>query len=191
MRTLSFLRFAVTGTVLSLALLAAGCGSTTSSSGGGTTTDATTTDDTGAGSDTMTGMDMTTGNDTASADVTTGTDTTTGAISFATIYPKIKTDCATSGCHTAKDAKFSGKLDLEMQDTAYAALVTGATADGVCGPMARVKPKDHAASSLWVRLDPAATGCGNADNKMPLGGTAWSAAEIAAVAAWIDAGAAK
>ncbi len=187
MRTLSFLRLALTGAVLTVALIASGCGSTTSSSGG--TTDTGTTEDTGAGSDAAssdTSTDTTTGTDT-----TAGTDTTSG-VSFSTIYPKMAATCAASGCHTTKDAKFSGKLDLSAQDTAYAALVTSGTADGVCGPTLRVKAGDHANSSLWIRLNPTATTCGGADTgKMPSGGTPYTTAELAAVAAWIDAGAAK
>ena len=189
MRTLSFLRLALTGTVLTVALIASGCGSTTSSSGG--TTDTGTTEDTGTGSDATsdTSTDTATG-DTMGGDMMTG-DTMTG-VSFSTVYPKMAATCAASGCHTTKDAKFSGKLDLSAQDTAYAALVTSGTADGVCGPTLRVKAGDHTNSSLWIRLTPTATTCGGADTgKMPSGGTPYTTAELDAVAAWIDAGAAK
>ncbi len=191
MRTLSFLRLALTGTVLTVALIASGCGSTTSSSGG--TTDTGTTEDTGAGSDAA--SDTGAGSDTATGDMMGGDmmggDTMTG-VSFSTIYPKMAATCAASGCHTTKDSKFSGKLDLSAQDTAYAALVTSGTADGICGPTLRVKAGDHANSSLWIRLNPTATTCGGADTgKMPSGGTPYTTAELDAVAAWIDAGAAK
>lgn len=191
MRTFPTLRLAVTAALASLALVATGCGSTTSSSGGGSTTD-TASEDTGAGSDAATGSDTSSGSDsTAGSDTASGSDTTAG-VSFATVFPKLKTDCATAGCHTTKDSKFAGKLDLETQDNAYAGLVSSGTADGVCGPMLRVKAGDHANSSLWIRVNPdAKIDCGGGAGKMPAGGTPWTAADAEKIAAWIDGGAAK
>ncbi len=190
MRTFTFLRLALTGTLLTIALVASGCGTTTSSSGGGTT-DTATTDDTAAGSDAATGGDTTTTGD------TTGTDATAG-VSFTTIYPQIQATCATTGCHTTADNKFAGKLDLSTQDLAYAGLVTAAKADAICTPTVLVKAGDHAASSLWIRMSPDTTvatagPCGDPVEKMPYNKptAAWSAADVAKVAAWIDAGAAK
>ena len=175
--------------IASLALVAAGCGTTTSSSGTtptDTTTGSDTSSDTGATADTSSDTGAT--GDTAMGDVA-------AAISFSTIYPKMATSCATSGCHTTKDNQFAGKLDLSTQDLAYAALVTAGVSDSVCTTLLRVKAGDHANSSLWVRLTPDidTLPCGTALEKMPFSDPAgaWSAAEVAAVAAWIDAGAAK
>ena len=87
---------------------------------------------------------------------------------------------------------FAGKLDMSSQSIAYAALVTAASADNICGPMLRVKPGDHANSTMWVRMSPTATGCGTGTvEKMPFGLAALPQAQIDAVAAWIDAGAAE
>ncbi len=191
MRTFSFLRALLTGAILTTAIVASGCGSTASTGGGGTT-------DTGTSSDTGTGSDATTGDtggDTATTDTGPGTDTTTGT-GFATVYTKMSTTCATSGCHTTKDNTFAGNLDLSTQDLAYAGLTSGTPKDGLCGATPIVKKGDHAGSSLWMRLnaDQSVTCAGLAADgtgKMPLGGTAYTAAELAAVAAWIDGGAAK
>ncbi len=189
MRTFSIHRLALTGAALTVALAASGCGTTTSSSGGGT--------DTTAGSDTAadTATTDTATGDTATTDTAT-TDTaagdTTAAVSFAKIYPNLQTSCATASCHSTANKQFAGKLDMSSQSIAYAALVTAASADNICGPMLRVKPGDHANSTMWVRMSPTATGCGTGTvEKMPFGLAALPQAQIDAVAAWIDAGAAE
>lgn len=176
-------RLVLTGTFATLALVASGCGTTTSSGGSTTVTDTTTGSDTAADTATDTGP------------ATDATGDVAAAISFSTIYPKMATSCATSGCHTTASTQFAGKLDLSTQDLAYAALVTAGLSDAICTSLKRVKPGDHTNSSLWVRLtsDVIAQPCGTALEKMPYSNPAgaWTAAEVAAVAAWIDAGAAK
>lgn len=114
---------------------------------------------------------------------------------FGNLYTglKMQAGCAVSGCHDKSGAKVSGNLDLSSEDTAFAALTSG-TKDGGCA-IPRVTPGDHAKSSLWIRLNTTTSKlvtCGGTKaSPMPSGGPYYSAGQIAAVAAWIDAGATK
>lgn len=125
---------------------------------------------------------------------------TTAVVRFSEIVDTIfRPSCATSFCHDAQGAAFSGNLDLRAAE-AYAHLVgvisarEAAAADGLL----RVKPGDPDNSFLIRKVCPADIGAplcsGTAlpsayGGRMPLVGSSLSAAKIEALRAWILRGA--
>ncbi len=112
------------------------------------------------------------------------------APTWTTIYGTLFTSCP--GCHSSGLAAFSGNLDMSSQSTAYNMLV-GQTAEGTaCGPDAghgaftRVVAGNANLSLLYSKLSSATPVCGS---QMPLGVTPFTTAQVAEVAAWINAGA--
>lgn len=67
-------------------------------------------------------------------------------------------DCATSGCHTAQDAR----ADLDLETPGVAERLTGAgSLHERCADRALIVPGDAAASFLMQKVLPLPTGCGD------------------------------
>jgi hypothetical protein len=111
------------------------------------------------------------------------------APTWTAVYTTLFATCTT--CHSTALASFSGNLDLSSKSIAYTMLV-GVTASGAsCAPDAgkgtfkRVVADSANQSLLYSKLT-ATPECGS---QMPLGGTPFTTAQLAEVAAWINAGA--
>ncbi|MDO9016476.1 MAG: hypothetical protein Q8S73_17080 [Deltaproteobacteria bacterium] len=103
---------------------------------------------------------------------------------FAAVYPIIQRACVS--CHGG-----SGALNMSTQTMAYNNLVGVAAMGGSCGAsgLLRVTAGDAMASLLYLKIrGGTAPPCGSA---MPRGAATLPAADIAAIRAWIDNGAAR
>lgn len=133
--------------------------------------------------DTTSGTDAGTTTDSSTADTGTGP----AAATFTEVYSQIIGPVC-SGCHTDGTGATSGKLVMDSQAHAYAALV-GVTAAGAgCGTSgeSRVVAGDSASSLMWQKVSMTMPPCGA---QMPLGETPLTSAEVQLIAEWIDDGA--
>lgn len=110
----------------------------------------------------------------------------TVAPTWTSIYSSIvRPTCAIEACHGASGAELSGQLDLSTPSIAYAALVDVGATSSSCGT--RIVPGDPGSSFFVAKIeatqDP--TSCGT---EMPPG-TSLPADQLAAIRAWISAGA--
>jgi len=93
--------------------------------------------------------------------------------------------CATTNCHSAEAR--AGELDLSPDAATFAAEVIGAPSAQTAA--LRVAPGQPAASYLLCKIDPKCEGRAEMTGLMPVTGEPLTDAEIASVAAWIQAGA--
>jgi mono/diheme cytochrome c family protein len=133
---------------------------------------------------------------------TTTTPTTTTASTTLTwtwsgeVQPLLSASC--SSCHgSSATPQYAGFANIQDPVLGYANTVNQLSTERPPNPpafsvgMDRIEPGDHLTSYLWhkvngTRLDPSVGGSGS---RMPLIGSFLSAAQIEAIAGWIDAGA--
>jgi hypothetical protein len=185
---------------VSVAVLAAGmmvaCGNgddddTTPTADAGTDSSTTTKLDGSTGPEASTTADGSTPTDSGAADTGTADAGDAGlAPTFTNVYATIiGTVC--KGCHTGGSGETDGKLLMDTQADAYTNLVgsgSGVPAAGSgCATSGedRVVKGDSATSLLWQKVNGTQT-CGS---RMPLGEGDLTQAQIALIAAWINAGA--
>jgi hypothetical protein len=114
----------------------------------------------------------------------------TPAVSFSAIYAMIfpmSTNARCNACHgmPANDIT-NGNLHMGMdQATAYSALMGTTSTSSMCGAKAYVVPGQPDLSLLFQKLSPTPP-CGS---RMPLGGSAFSAAQLDMIRSWIAGGA--
>ncbi len=106
-----------------------------------------------------------------------------GGSGFATVYPIIQRACVS--CHGT-----SGALNMSTEALAYTNLVGVAAMGGSCAAsgLTRVTPGNALTSQLYQKINGTTPSCGSA---MPRGAATLPAGDIAAVRAWIEAGAAR
>ncbi len=103
---------------------------------------------------------------------------------FASVAPILVNNCATGGCHTGNPpAGAPHSFDLEL---AYDAVV-GRTADQASMPL--VDPGNPANSYLLLKVKGQAGSAGGVPTQMPLNAMPLSSDDVAALEAWILAGA--
>jgi hypothetical protein len=120
----------------------------------------------------------------------TGGGTGAPAATFSDIYATAfveTTNARCNFCHSMLATETgNGKLHMGSdQATAYGALVGKTSASGRCMGRPLVVPGHPEMSLFWQKLSPSPP-CGN---RMPLGGTAFTDAQLEMVRSWIAAGA--
>lgn len=100
------------------------------------------------------------------------------------VQPILSSNCALSGCH----ATVGAQLGLDLSSGRTFASTVGIPAVEL-STMNLVTPSNTAQSYLVHKIEGTQASVGGIGGRMPLGGSALSATQIATIKGWIDAGA--
>src|SRR5262245_5133150 len=103
-----------------------------------------------------------------------------GPVAFTTAEIQTLFDNRCQGCHTTNS---SAGLNVQPDFTVNTVGVNSTQVPA----MQRIMKGSHTQSYLWHKLNGDQANVGGTGNRMPNGGTAFTAAELAKLAAWIDA----